>query len=165
MYEKRTLLIIEDEAKINSMISEFFKFNGYNTISSYDGLDGVKKFNYNEDIDLIILDVMLPNLDGFTVLNRIRKKSNVPVIMLTARGDKEDVLMGYEYKVDDYITKPFNLEILLAKVNVVLDRIELLSNTISKKSKIEVIEINGVKLDKLSIKTYVDNEEIQIERK
>lgn len=163
--KRRTLLIIEDEVKINSMISEFFKFNGYDTISAYDGLDGVKIFNAKEEVDLIILDVMLPGVDGFTVLNRIRKKSNVPVIMLTAREDKEDVLMGYEYKVDDYITKPFNLEILLAKVNVLLDRIEILSNTITEIVPNEVIEINGVRLDKLSFKIYVDNEEIQIERK
>ncbi|WP_347708670.1 response regulator transcription factor [Clostridium sp. D53t1_180928_C8] len=134
-------------------------------MSALDGLEGVKKFNDNEEIDLIILDVMLPNLDGFTVLNRIRKKSNIPVIMVTARGDKEDVLMGYEYKVDDYITKPFNLDILLAKVNVLLDRIEILSNTIPEKVISDLIEINGVKLDKLSFKIYVDNEEIQIERK
>ncbi|EGT3616716.1 response regulator transcription factor [Clostridium perfringens] len=165
--KKRTLLIVEDEVKINNMICDFFNFNGYKTISAFDGMEGIKSFNESDEIDLIILDVMLPGIDGFTILNRIRKKSNVPVIMVTARGDKDDVLMGYEFKVDDYITKPFNLEILLAKVNVILDRIEILSKDTSNNETIlqEVIEINGIKIDKLKLKVYVDNKEIQIERK
>ncbi|MGL4774224.1 MAG: response regulator transcription factor [Clostridium sp.] len=162
---KRTILIIEDEVKINNMICDFFKFNGYSTISAFDGFEGVQKFNEAEDVDLIILDVMLPGIDGFTVLNRIRKKSNVPIIMVTARGDKEDVLMGYEYKVDDYITKPFNIEILLAKVNVILDRIEMVSSTRVDKKDEDIIELCGIKIDKLRFEVYVDDEEIQIERK
>ncbi len=162
---KKTLLIIEDEEKINRMLCELFRFNGYEVISAMDGFDGVSKFNEYEQINLILLDVMLPGIDGFTVLNRIRKKSNVPVVMLTARSDEEDILMGYEYKVDDYITKPFNSDILLAKVKVILNRLTHLASVAQTDNKDEVLEINGVKLDKLKFKVYVDNKEVIVERK
>ena len=162
---KQRLLIIEDEEKINRMLCELFRFNGYEVISAMDGFDGVSKFNEDEQIDLILLDVMLPGIDGFTVLNRIRKKSNVPVVMLTARSDEEDILMGYEYKVDDYITKPFNSDILLAKVKAILNRLSSLASVAQSDHKDEILEINGVKLDKLKFKVYVDNEEIVVERK
>lgn len=163
---KQTLLIVEDEAKINKMLCELFRFNGYEVISAIDGIDGINKFNEHEEIDLILLDVMLPGIDGFTVLSRIRKKSNIPVVMLTARSDEDDILMGYEYKVDDYITKPFNSDILLAKVKAILSRLSILTvvndNTHSND---DLLESNGVKLDKLKFKVYVDEQEVIVERK
>lgn len=160
--KNKAVLIVEDEEKINKMISDYFKFNGFNTISAMDGLEAVEKFS--DDIDLIILDVMLPKLDGFTVLRRIRKKSYVPVIMVTARGDEDDVLMGYELNVDDYVVKPFNLEILLAKSKVILSRIDSINN---KKEYVveDILEHNGIKLDKLKMQVYIDDEEIEIEPK
>lgn len=160
--KNKAVLIVEDEEKINKMISDYFKFNGFNTISAMDGLEAVEKFS--DDIDLIILDVMLPKLDGFTVLRRIRKKSYVPVIMVTARGDEDDVLMGYELNVDDYVVKPFNLEILLAKSKVILSRIDSINN--KKEYAVEdILEHNGIKLDKLKMQVYIDDEEIEIEPK
>lgn len=157
--EGKTILVVEDEEKINKMICDFFIFKGFNVISVNNGLEAVETFN--DSIDIIILDVMMPKLDGFTVLTRIRKKSNVPVIMVTARSDEEDALMGYELKVDDYITKPFSLEILLAKVSVILNRIEVMSV-----NKVEdVLEYNGIKLDKLKMEVYIDDEQIEIEPK
>lgn len=160
--KNKTVLIVEDEEKINKMLCNYFKFNGFNTISAVDGLEAVEKFN--DDIDLIILDVMLPKLDGFTVIRKIRKKSNVPVIMVTARSEEEDVLMGYELKVDDYVTKPFNLEILLAKSKVILSRIDAIS--VSKDTvKEEILQYNGIKLDKLKMEVYIDDEQIEIEPK
>lgn len=160
--KNKVVFIVEDEEKINKMISDYFEFHGFNVISALDGLEAVEKFNDN--IDLIILDVMLPNLDGFTVLRRIRKKSDVPVIMVTARGDEEDVLMGYELNVDDYVVKPFNLDILLAKANVLLNRIDSLNNTKENIEK-DVLEYNGVKIDKLKMQVYIDDEQIEIEPK
>lgn len=161
--KNKTVLIVEDEEKINKMVCDYFKFSEFNVISASDGLEAVEKFN--EDIDLIILDVMLPKLDGFTVLRRIRKKSDVPVIMVTARADEEDVLMGYELKVDDYIIKPFNLEILLAKSKVLLSRIEAMSSNSKESVQEDILEYNGVKLDKLKMEVYIDNEQIEIEPK
>lgn len=160
--KNKVVLIVEDEEKINKMICDYFEFKGFKAISAMDGLEAVEKFN--DDIDLIILDVMLPNLDGFTVLRRIRKKSNVPVIMVTARGDEEDALMGYELNVDDYVVKPFSLEILLAKSNVLLNRIDSLSST-KENIKRDVLEYNGVKIDKLEMQVYIDDEQIEIEPK
>lgn len=154
----KTILVVEDEEKINKMISDYFIYKGFNVVSVKDGLEAVEVFN--DKIDLIILDVMLPKLDGFTVLRRIRKKSDVPVIMVTARSDEEDALMGYELKVDDYVTKPFSLEILLAKVNVILSRIASMS-----KQDEDILEYNGIKLNKLTMEVYIDEELIEIEPK
>lgn len=154
----KNVLVIEDEDKINKMICDYFIYNNFKVVSAKDGIEGVELFN--DDIDLIILDVMLPKLDGFTVLRRIRKKSDVPVIMVTARSEEEDILMGYELKVDDYITKPFSLEILLAKSKVILNRIDSISN-----NKDEILSYNGIKLDKLKVKVYIDDMEIEIEPK
>lgn len=160
--ENKSVLVVEDEEKINRMICDYFKFNGFNVTSASDGMETVEKFN--DDIDLVILDVMMPKLDGFTVLRRIRKKSNVPVIMVTARGDDEDVLMGYELKVDDYVIKPFSLEILLAKAKTLLNRID--SMTAGKEyEKEEILNYNGVKLDKPKMRVYIDEEEIELEPK
>lgn len=160
--ENKSVLVVEDEEKINRMICDYFKFNGFNVTSASDGMETVEKFN--DDVDLVILDVMLPKLDGFTVLRRIRKKSNVPVIMVTARGDDEDVLMGYELKVDDYVIKPFSLEILLAKAKVLLNRID--SMVAGKEYvKEEILNYNGVKLDKPKMRVYIDEEEIELEPK
>ena len=131
--KNKTILVVEDEVKINKMICDYFQFNGFNVIKAMDGLEAIEKFNDN--IDLIILDVMLPGIDGFTVLRKIRKKSNIPVIMVTARTCEEDVLMGYELKVDDYISKPFSLEILLAKVKVLLDRIDFMLHEVKRKER------------------------------
>lgn len=160
--EKKSVLVVEDEEKINKMVCDYFKFNDFNVISASDGMEAVEKFN--EVIDLVILDVMLPKLDGFTVLRRIRKRSNVPVIMVTARADDEDVLMGYELKVDDYIIKPFSLEILVAKSKVILSRIDSMSS-IKDDVNEGVLEYNGVKLDKFKIKVFIDDEEVELEPK
>lgn len=159
--KNKTILVVEDEVKINKMICDYFQFNGFNVIKAMDGLEAIEKFNDN--IDLIILDVMLPGIDGFTVLRKIRKKSNIPVIMVTARTCEEDVLMGYELKVDDYISKPFSLEILLAKVKVLLDRIDFMLHEVKEKK--DIIEYNGVKIDKLKVKVYIDDEELECELK
>ncbi|MGL5379872.1 response regulator transcription factor [Clostridium sp.] len=155
----KTVLIVEDENKISKMISDYFEHNGFKTIISNDGLEALNDFEEN-NIDLIILDVMLPKLDGFTVLRRIRKKSNVPIIMVTARAEDEDMLMGYELKVDDYIIKPFNIDILIAKAKVLLERIDLLSNNNS-----DVLELNGIKLYKLKMQVFLDEELIELEPK
>lgn len=159
--KNKTILVVEDEVKINKMICDYFQFNGFNVIKAMDGLEAIEKFN--DSIDLIILDVMLPGIDGFTVLRKIRKKSNIPVIMVTARSCEEDVLMGYELKVDDYISKPFSLEILLAKVKVLLDRIDFMLHEVKEKK--DIIEYNGVKIDKLKVKVYIDDEEVECELK
>ena len=160
--ENKTVLVVEDEEKINKMISDYFIYNKYNVISAKDGLEAVEKFDDN--IDLIILDVMLPKLDGFTVLRKIRNKSDVPVIMVTARSEEEDILMGYEFKVDDYITKPFSIDVLLAKSKVLLNRIDSMSKQLQNINN-NILEYNGIKLNELTMDVYIDDESIEIELK
>ena len=101
------ILIIEDEIKIQQVVKDYFKLDGFEVESALDGFTGVQMFE-DGSYDLVILDVMLPEIDGWSVLRRIRSFSEVPVIMLTARGDDADKLLGFELKADEYVTKPFS---------------------------------------------------------
>lgn len=158
------ILIIEDEIRINNMIADYLKHEGFEVIQAFDGIEGVFTLSKEHTIDLVILDVMLPNLDGFSALKAIRRKHNMPVIMVTAKGNKEDVLKGYSLRADDYIIKPFNIEILVAKVKVLLDRINSM-NDITTENWDDCIEIKGIKINRSMVKAYIDNEEIQLEKK
>jgi len=158
---KRTILIIEDEIKIANIIADYFTMNEYKILIATDGKVGLQMFE-EESVDLIILDIMLPEIDGFSVCRRIRKKSDIPIIMLTARSEVEDQLMGYEFKVDDYMTKPFNPEILVAKSKVLLDRIY----TVKKEEKDkETLTLKGVTINKLTREVWIDNTSIELEPK
>ncbi|TKI47910.1 response regulator transcription factor [Lysinibacillus tabacifolii] len=158
---KRTILIIEDEIKIANIIADYFTMNEYKILIATDGKVGLQMFE-EESVDLIILDIMLPEIDGFSVCRRIRKKSDIPIIMLTARSEVEDQLMGYEFKVDDYMTKPFNPEILVAKSKVLLDRIY----TVKKEEKDkETLTLKGVTISKLTREVWIDSTSIELEPK
>ena len=157
------ILIVEDEVKINNMLYDFLKFNNFEVIRAYDGLEGVNKFIENDDIQLVLLDIMLPILDGYTVLRKIRKQSKVPIIILSARSDIDDVLLGYELKVDDYITKPFNLDILHHKIMNLLKRINQDGN--SNDDVNGVIEAMGIKIFKNKYQVFIESEEIFLEKK
>ncbi|MGG4454592.1 response regulator transcription factor [Brevibacillus porteri] len=158
---KRTILIIEDEEKIANIIADYFTMNEYRTIIATDGKAGLQAFE-EETVDLIILDIMLPEIDGFSVCRRIRKKSDVPIIMLTARSEVEDQLMGYEFKADDYVTKPFNPEILVAKSKVLLERIHTANKEDGNK---ETLTLKGVTINKLTRDVWIENKTIELEPK
>lgn len=162
---KRTILIIEDEIKIANIIADYFTMNEYKILIATDGKVGLQMFE-EESVDLIILDIMLPEIDGFSVCRRIRKKSDIPIIMLTARSEVEDQLMGYEFKVDDYMTKPFNPEILVAKSKVLLDRIYTVKKEEKDKDKDkETLTLKGVTINKLTREVWIDNTSIELEPK
>ncbi|WP_144508406.1 response regulator transcription factor [Bacillus mycoides] len=154
------VLIIEDDVRIGNIIKDYFSKEGFQVILEEDGIEGYAAFNSNS-VDLIILDVMLPSLDGFSIAKRIRKKSNVPIIMVTARSDDEDQLKGYEFKVDDYITKPFNPEILTAKAKNLLERLQLYK----EKDNEDIFEISDLKVDFLKRRVFIENEESILEPK
>ena len=118
---KEKILVIEDDLDIQEIVSEFLSAKEYEVKTASDGLEGLERFN-NDKFDLVILDVMLPKIDGFVVCEIIRKSSNVPIIMLTALEEEEDQLKGFELKADDYITKPFSMNILVKRVEAVLRR-------------------------------------------
>lgn len=154
------VLIVEDDVRIGNLIKDYFCKEGFEVRLEEDGVEGYVAFN-SDHFDLIILDVMLPGLDGFCIAKRIRKKSNVPIIMVTARTDDEDQLMGYEVKVDDYVTKPFNPVILIAKAKNILERIE----SYTLKDNEEIFEICDLSVDFLKRKVLVEEEEIVLEPK
>ena len=115
------ILIIEDEQKISRFIELELKYEGYEVEQAFDGREGLEKAQSNK-FDLIILDVMLPSLNGMEVLRRLRQSSEVPVIMLTAKDEITDKVMGLDIGADDYIVKPFAIEELLARIRVALKR-------------------------------------------
>ena len=121
--ENITILIVDDETRMRKLIKDFLVKKDYKTIEAEDGEVALELFEQNKNkINLILLDVMMPKLDGWTVLREIRKESKVPVIMLTARGDERDELLGFELGVDEYISKPFSPKILVARVEAILRR-------------------------------------------
>lgn len=120
--ENKTILIVEDEPTIQSVVTKYFEAEGFKVVTADDGFTALQAFN-NNDIDLICLDIMMPNIDGWTVTETIRETSNVPIIIMTALSSEDNVLKGYTYNIDDYITKPFNPKILVAKAKSLLHRI------------------------------------------
>ena len=117
-----TILIVEDEFKMRKLIKDYFKKENYIIIEAGDGPTAIKEFKNNPDIDIIILDIMIPELDGYTVCEEIREISTVPIIMLTAKGEEEDKLLGFELGADEYVTKPFSPKVLVARVKAILKR-------------------------------------------
>lgn len=122
MNHQSTILIAEDERGIRMLIRDFLKREGYNVLEAANGLEAVTLFGQNPDVDLVILDVMMPVLKGWEVCRDIRQTSDVPVLFLTALGDTRDELTGFDSGADDYIVKPFEYEILMARVKAMLKR-------------------------------------------
>lgn len=137
------ILVVDDEPLIRKLVTDFLKKSGYTTIQAEDGRKALELFSEEEDIDLIILDVMLPEYDGWTVCREIRKKSKVPIIMLTARGEEFDELFGFDIGADEYIAKPFSPNILMARVNVVLRRTSPAADTNLKEFGGLIIDYNA----------------------
>ena len=119
----KSILIIEDEPTINRIVSNYFMKEKFTVLSALDGFKGLQMFSHNK-VDLVCLDIMMPNVNGWDVAKTIRETSNVPIIMMSALSEEEDILKGYSLKVDDCITKPFNPKILVAKVRNLLDRLQ-----------------------------------------
>ena len=119
---KKNILVVEDEARLIEIVTDYLEDAGFNVIQARDGKKALEEFE-NNDVDLVILDIMLPELDGWTVCRRIRKKSGVPIIMLTAREEEDDKLMGFELGADEYVTKPYSPKVLVARVKTLIKRI------------------------------------------
>ncbi|MBF8982371.1 response regulator transcription factor [Lutibacter sp. B2] len=117
------ILIVEDESRMRRLIGDYLKREGYHVIEAVDGKEGIELF-HNKEIDLVILDIMLPQYDGWTVCREIRKESKIPIVMLTARSEESDELFGFELGADEYITKPFSPKILIARIKVLLRKVE-----------------------------------------
>lgn len=149
------ILIVDDEERMRSLIRDFLKQKNYRTLEAKDGEEAIEIFEKNQNkINLIILDVMMPKLDGWSVLRQIRQKSNVPVIMLTARGEEQDELFGFELGADEYISKPFSPKVLVARVEAILKRTQI--------DKKEVQDFGGIKIDLQGRTVTVDNKEVEL---
>ena len=154
---EKYILVVDDEIRMRKLIKDFLTSKGYNILEAEDGERAIKKYNENkENIQLILLDVMMPKQDGWSVLRQIRQESSVPIIMLTARGEEQDELFGFELGVDEYISKPFSLKILVARVQAMLKRIEM------KEKVNEIVEIDGIKVDKEARTILIDGKLIEM---
>lgn len=153
--EKDSILIVDDEERMRKLIKDFLKQKSYNTIEAKDGEEALKVFTENESkISLILLDVMMPKLDGWSVLRQIRQTSKIPIIMLTARGEEQDELFGFELGVDEYISKPFSPKILVARVEAILKR------TVGETK--EVKNYGGIEIDNQGRTVLVDGKNIEL---
>jgi two-component system, OmpR family, response regulator ResD len=152
----KTILLADDELRMRKLLSDYLSREGYRVIEAEDGEMALDKLA-QEKIDLVILDVMMPKCDGWTVCREIRKNSGIPVIMLTAKGEEVDQLLGFELGADEYITKPFSPRILIARVNAFFRRSEVDLNFVGNGLQIDVnahfVSINGGRLE-LSPKEY-----------
>ncbi|KZE07625.1 response regulator transcription factor [Bacillus mycoides] len=155
---QRTILIVEDEDILREIMKDYLLNEGYNVLEAIDGKEALSIFEEHE-VHLIILDIMLPELDGWAVCRRIRKKSNVPIIMLTARVDEDDTLLGFELGADDYVTKPYSPPILLARAKRLIE--SRYSSTINVSTE-DTLTSSGIHVHFPSRTVTVDGEDISM---
>ena len=155
----KTILIIEDEIRIRFLLKDYLLSEGFSEIEACDGEEGLMAFK-NNNVDLILLDIMMPKIDGLTVLENIRTVSDIPIILLTAKSQEEDKLYGYDIGADDYITKPFSPKILVAKVKALLKRTADLNE-----DKSSTKNYNGLTINKLAHEIKVDNVQLSLSPK
>jgi len=157
---QKRLLVVDDEPAIIKGLKFSLEQDGYIIEEAYDGQEAVDKFG-SQEFDLVILDVMLPGLDGFQVLQRIREKSTVPVIMLTAKGEDMDKILGLEYGADDYITKPFNILELKARIKAIFRR----ANNTEERSKDQIIKVGKMTINIANRSVTIDGKDINLTAK
>ena len=171
-----TVLVVDDESRMRKLIKDFLRQKEYNVLEAKDGEEALEIFEENKNkIDLILLDVMMPKLDGWSVLRQVRQNSRIPVIMLTARGEEQDELFGFELGVDEYISKPFSPKILVARVQAILNRVKGNENEIKDYGGIEIdtagrtVSIEGKQIE-FSLREYellkylIENQKIALSR-
>ena len=152
--EKLKILVVDDEARMRKLVKDFLIKSKFDVLEAGDGEEVVDKFYENKDVALIILDVMMPKMDGWEVVREIRKYSQVPIIMLTAKSDEKDELLGFELGVDEYISKPFSPKILVARVEAILRRTNQLDDG--------DIEVGGIYINQSAHEVKIDGEPIEL---
>ena len=155
--EQTKILVVDDEARMRKLVKDFLTIKGYQVIEAGDGEEAVEIFFQQKDIALILLDVMMPKMDGWEVLKTIRLHSKVPIIMLTARGEERDELQGFDLGVDEYISKPFSPKILVARVEAIHRR----SNHVVG----EVMNVGGIEINKAAHQVTIDGKPIELSYK
>ena len=155
--EQIKVLVVDDEARMRKLVKDFLSVKGFTVLEAGDGEEAVDIFFAQKDIALILLDVMMPKMDGWEVVKTIRKYSQVPIIMLTARGEERDELQGFSLGVDEYISKPFSPKILVARVEAILRR--------TSAGASDVTEVGGIVVDKVAHQVTIDGKPVDLSYK
>jgi two-component system response regulator ResD len=156
--DKLKILVVDDESRMRKLVRDFLVKDNFDVVEAGDGAEAVDIFFANNDIALIILDVMMPKMDGWQVCREIRAYSKVPIIMLTAKGEERDELQGFDLGVDEYISKPFSPKILVARVEAILRRT-------TGNEEAEAIEAGGIRIDKAAHIVTIDGEAVDLSYK
>lgn len=151
------VLVVDDEARMRKLVKDFLTVKGFRVIEAENGEEAVDIFFEQKDIALILLDVMMPKMDGWEVCKTIRQYSQVPIIMLTARSEERDELQGFQLGVDEYISKPFSPKILVARVEAILRR--------TKQANVDASDVGGIRIDKAAHQVTIDGEPIELSYK
>ncbi len=152
------ILVVDDESRMRKLVKDFLVKQGYTVLEAGDGSEALDIFYENQDIALLILDIMMPKVDGWQVCREVRASSKIPIIMLTARGDERDELQGFELGVDEYIAKPFSPKILVARVEAILRRT-------NRGAESETLECGGIVIDKAAHVVTIDEKTIDLSYK
>lgn len=156
--DKCKILVVDDESRMRKLVKDFLSKKNFEVIEAGDGEEAIDLFFDKKDIALIILDIMMPKMDGWEVCREIRKESKVPIIMLTARGDERDELLGFDLGVDEYIAKPFSPKILVARVEAILRRTNQITSD-------EILAAGGIELNKAAHMVTIDEANIDLSYK
>ncbi len=156
--EKMKILVVDDESRMRKLVKDFLTRAGYQVLEAGDGMEAMDLFYEDKDIALIILDVMMPKMDGWQVCREVREHSKVPIIMLTARSEERDELQGFELGVDEYISKPFSPKILVARVGAILRRTNGTDMS-------DTLDAGGIKIDKAAHSVMIDDKQIDLSYK
>lgn len=156
--DKLKVLVVDDESRMRKLVKDFLVKGNYEVLEAGDGEEAVDIFFSEKDIALIVLDVMMPKMDGWQVCREIRQNSKVPIIMLTARSDERDELQGFELGVDEYISKPFSPKILVARIEAILRRTGNIGNE-------ELLSCGCIRVDKTAHRVLVDGREVDLSYK
>ena len=156
--ERTKILVVDDESRMRKLVKDLLQKNNYEVLEAGDGSEALDIFFEQNDIALIILDVMMPKMDGWQVCREIRNYSKVPIIMLTAKGDEKDELQGFDLGVDEYISKPFSPKILVARVEAILRRA-------GKAASGDVMEAGGIHLDQAAHMVTIDGQNVELSYK
>ena len=151
------ILVVDDEVRMRKLVKDFLSIKGFRVIEAGDGEEALEAFFAQKDIALILLDVMMPKMDGWQVVKTIRQYSKVPIIMLTARGEERDELQGFELGVDEYISKPFSPKILTARVEAILRR--------TGNTSVDDVNVGGIVIDKAARQVTIDGQPIELSYK
>ena len=149
------ILVVDDESRMRKLVRDFLDREGYEVLEAADGMEAMEIFYQEKEIALVILDVMMPKMDGWQTCREIRQSSQVPIIMLTARSEERDELQGFDLGVDEYISKPFSPKILVARVGAILRRSSSLSAS-------DAVEVGGITMDKAAHQVKLDGKELEL---